>query len=450
MTGQRHIQFAILIVCVALCGIWYASAASRPVTAPEVFDTDPNHIWNRTYACLFMRKGADGTEYGADTPDPLLWDHTRYLMSGESHRRAIACLDDFLNSHAERVVKPIKRAVLQHDLWAVFDWVNRSWDWTSGREWPKQDKEELEKRLVEVIRRLSLTPEQIRGLPDTYATAVAAKSFATDYDSHSPHQPFLPPDLFRAGGPWVCLSAYYEQPTVAAHFTGRSRFLVLLHLPGGRDATLEYLSKLRSLHQAPLLPVPGGSLSMLNLALPQFPVGTEVVLVRQAILIDSEGRLVTTALTEDVQLRVYHAITPGGRYQNDHNGPSSHDQDFFEFRMSRPNLFTRQGAGGLVAVMPGETEYATFSTQGMDPFEFQAEGRTGAVLGRCLGCHSDTGIHSVQSRVQWLGHWQATDESRDPIAWKPTRPLPVSTKDRSSCCYKPIGLRGEAESPLQD
>ena len=123
------------------------------------------------------------------------------------------------------------------------------------------------------------------------------------------------------------------------HFSGRSRFLVFIRLPGGRDATLAYIERLRSSAQFPLL---GG---LLNLALPQFPVATHVALVRQLIVVDSTGKLVPTKLTESVQLRVYHAITPGTRSMNYINGPSSHDQDFFEFRMSGPELFARRNGG---------------------------------------------------------------------------------------------------------
>ena len=105
------------------------------------------------------------------------------------------------------------------------------------------------------------------------------------------------------------------------------------------------------------------------------------------------------------------------------NGPSSHDQDFFEFQMSRPELFARR-SGGLVAVSPGETAYATFSTHGMDPFEEHTfGGGPGIVLNSCRSCHSDSGIHSVQSRVQWMKPWQSAgaqvvEERRDPIAWE--------------------------------
>jgi hypothetical protein len=74
---------------------------------------------------------------------------------------------------------------------------------------------------------------------------------------------------------------------------------------------------------------------VLNLSIPRFPAGTEVALVRQTILIDTEGGLILTALTESVQLRVYRKMTPEPPHINYINGPSSHDQDFFEFRMSR-------------------------------------------------------------------------------------------------------------------
>ena len=172
-----------------------------------------------------------------------------------------------------------------------------------------------------------------------------------------------------------------------------------MRLPGGRGETLVYVRKLRT-SSAPIFS--DSRLHLLNLALPQFPAGTQVALVRQAIVIDTKGRLVPPALTESVQLRVYHTITLGTEYMNYINGPSSQDQDFFEFRMSRRELFARRN-GGLVAVHPGETKYPTFSTHGTDAFESTTPlDRPTVVLERCRGGHSDSGIHSVQSRVQWM------------------------------------------------
>lgn len=116
----------------------------QPPPAPTIFGPDPNHLWNRTYACVFIRQTAEGRQYGADTLDPLLWWQTRYLLSGQSHRRALRCLDEFLRAHAEHLVAdPLKHAILQHDLWAVFDWaaagevfLNNVAIWKFG--WPQQ------------------------------------------------------------------------------------------------------------------------------------------------------------------------------------------------------------------------------------------------------------------------------------------------------------------------
>jgi hypothetical protein len=406
---------AALVSVAAFYGAPAAVAQSHLTGA--IFDSDPNHIWNRTHHCLFARHRADGAEFGADTLDPLLWQRTWYLLTGDSHARALACLDEFLRSHAERAVQdPLKRAIFQRDLWAAFDWA------AAGDDLPEQ-RRELETRLAEVMRRVAITPEQVRRLPDTYAAAVAARQFATEYDPHNPEQAFLPPELFRSDGPWVCLSAYSEDPTAIVHFTGRSRFLAFMRLPGGREATANYIRELRSGTYQPLLRN-GSEPEFLNLALPQFPAGIEVALVRQAIVIDDRGNLAPTGLTESVQLRVYHAITPGSRYMNYINGPSSHDQDFFEFRMNRAELFGNIG-GGLVAVQPDEKEYATFMTHGMDAFvgPTASEG-PGVILTRCLGCHSDSGIHAVQSRLQWMNHPAGrhqpgnNESTADAIAWE--------------------------------
>jgi hypothetical protein len=363
---------------------------------------------------VFIRQTADGKQYGADALDPLMWWQTRHLLTGESHSRTLQCLDEFLRADAEHLVAdPLQQAILQHDLWAVFDWV------AAGDDFPQQ-RRDLEVRLAAAIYRLAITAHQARALPDTYGAAVASRQFASTYDSLNPQKPFLPPDLFQPNGPWVCLSAQLDEPTAIVHFSGRSRFLVFLRLPSGRADTLAYVEKLRSSNQPPLLIDDSGA-SFLNLALPQFPAGTQVALVRQAILIDNQGRLVPTQLTESVQLRVYHAVTTGTKYTNYINGPSSHDQDFFEVRMRRAELFAHQ-RGGLAAISAADAEFATFNTHGIDVFESADPlDEQGPILGRCRACHSDSGIHSVQSRLQWMKspETSVTQSTPDaPIAWE--------------------------------
>ncbi len=86
---------------------------------------------------------------------------------------------------------------------------------------------------------------------------------------------------------------------------------------------------------------------------------------------------------------------------------------------SRPELFAHR-LGGLVAVRQGDTEYATFSTHGTDAFESMSpiDGPS-VILQTCRSCHSDSGIHSVQSRIQWMKHAPSHDDNhRDPISWE--------------------------------
>ena len=114
-------------------------------------------------------------------------DETRHLLSGPSHTQALRLLDEFLITAGDRLIAdPLKRAVLQHDLWAVFDWAAAPR--FDGRD--ERAQTALMTRLARVIRRVALTRAQIEQLPDTYAEA--ARSDAS-----------LPDDLVSAEGKWV-------------------------------------------------------------------------------------------------------------------------------------------------------------------------------------------------------------------------------------------------------
>jgi hypothetical protein len=202
-----------------------------------LFSPDPENIWNRLYRKIHVRSAQDGKEYGFADLDPLLWRNTKYLRNesdGDSNKRTLDLLDSFfLNAQAEHQVRdPVKRAILQRDLWAVYDWAVFS---------------NLADKLGQVIWRLALSPLEINALPDTYAAAIRGKEFAAAYDASRAERAFLPVDLFEANGPWVCVSPSDGQLAAPVHeseLSGRSVFLVLVRLRGGRQATLAYLKRL--------------------------------------------------------------------------------------------------------------------------------------------------------------------------------------------------------------
>jgi len=412
-----RMSFAVALF--AVLGAAVSETGDRP-SAPHntektvtIYDANPAHIWNRLYAALLVREDRHGTSYGADSLDPQLWYETEHLLEGASHARALKVLDEFLQTHAENLIRdPVKRALLHRDLWAVFDW---SVQQSSRSKRPPyvNEKWELQTRLAELLRRLELSPKEIEALPDTYAQAVASGAFAKEYDAANRDRVFLPPDLFDWRGPWVYINASPEAfnsgGVAQAHvqaFSGRSRFLVFIRLPEGRKATLAYLQTLWNFPQ-PWVQGPdfAADQAEVNPDLPSFPAGTQVALVRQMILFDNQGNLAPAPITESVQIRVYRTITttPPRNFGNgDQNEIAKNSgQDFYEIKFSRPLLFAGKD-GGLRATGREEREFSTFQQQGGDVIEYfskhpEFKKTRPPELQTCVSCHSGGGVRSLNS-----------------------------------------------------
>jgi hypothetical protein len=408
----RVIRAAPLILAFAFAVEGEPQRASAQSEAEQVtiYDADPAHLWNRLHSALFVRTASDKRSYGQDELDPLLWPESKHLLAGERHKRVVALLDEFRAKDGHKLIKdPLKRVVFQNDLWAVFDWLANP---TAPYQYRDDDfppvARALQVRLAKAIRRLALSAEEIQRLPDNYAAAITAKTFATRHDPEKPERAFLPADLFDPDGPWVLLGEHMA-PAAPVHVRavhGRSAFLDFINVPPGRTATLAYLEKLGAFPNA-LMPQPADrnarflakNLPRFNPELPQFPVGTQVALARELLVIDDQGKIKPTRLIESVQFRVYREIPKG-----DPAHPEGFDnlvgkQDFYEFRVTRKNLFAG-AAGGLHAVGPQDEEIIPFlNPQPHDPFAEDSAVRPGTfrTIAQCSACHSQPGIHSVEA-----------------------------------------------------
>ena len=364
---NRLLAAALAWVCVT--AIVVSTGQVRPATSsvPPLYHANPNHLWNRIHDVFQVRVARDGTRHGLDTVDPQLWRETRHLLSGPSHARAVAVLDEFLSSHGERLIAdPLRRAVFQHDLWSIFDWLvtTSDGDLTARRA--------LMPRIARVMRRVALGQQQIDALPDTYVLAAGSSATASQATSA------LPRDLLTVPSSWVSIEG--TQPIVPQHASelGRSAFIVLWRVPEGAPATRAYLQKLWEFPQPFVpdesfnLPRDGELRVKINPALPPVPDGTRIALVRLMLLVDDRGSIRPTRLVQSVQLRTL------GR------SPS-----FAEWRMSREQLFAGN-AGGLRPVSQNDREYSTFSAKGLDPFEHERPAGTFEVpriLQSCAICH---------------------------------------------------------------
>lgn len=365
----------------------------------DLYDPDPEHLWNRVWRHLYSRATPDGQTFGHDALDPLLWYDSTHLLEGDPYWRAAALLDEFLNTKgAALVADPVKRAMFQRDLWAVFDWL------AIGDDHGEQ-RAALRGRLARILRAVALTGEQIGALPDNYALAANSGHFYPGYAQDDPRTGYLPAALMQPDGEWLLLGRE-GGPAAMAHtdrfpFYGRSAFLVYIHAPGGRAEALAFARQINA-----------------DRAL-RAPAGLEVALVRRALLINAEGEIMPSPLTESVQLRRF-----------DEHG----EQVFFEFVLRRELLFAGL-AGGLQAT---GGEFALFQSHG-DPFQYGPEFiHEAEIPGTCRGCHVDRGmgivgprsILSVSRERFALGDGQLPDiletsieaEAQAVIAWKQQHP----------------------------
>ncbi len=327
-------------------------AADPPRDSPSVtvYDPDPQHLWNRLHEALHERLEGEGPEDPGEL-DPFRWEDNPYREKGarykrekgETYQRARAVLDEFLAEKGDTLsTDPRKRALLQRDLWVLFDTVAPSRFLVAPDEVDGQI--ELARRVAKILPRLALTADQIKALPDNFAEAVAAGKFPDGFEAGR---------LWDADGPWVLLGSEERVPPLARthveFFGGRSAFFVFLRLPEGREQTLKYLAELRS-----------------NQTASQLPQGAQVALVRQMQLIDDHGRITLTPVIETLQIR----------------GLGAH-----EFKLSRKD-FTA-GKPSLAALGPEDRERDFITRLGRNI----GRGRI-KVLGTCAGCHRPDAMES--------------------------------------------------------
>lgn len=402
----RSIGYACAAI-LAMSLVWHEHVSPRAAVTPALFHAAPQHISNRLYRVLHVRTRPDGKQYGFDALDPLLWTETNYLLEGKSHQQAIALADEFLRTHAQRqITDPLKRAILQRDLWAVLDWADQPNE-PDQTDLPHQpERRELISRLAPIVRSLALSAEELATLPDTYARALQLREFPAAYDSANPNRAFLPPELFDAHGPWVCLGPPSPDLAAPAHdmsFTARSVFLVFARLPGGRDATLAYFKQLADMKtplfvrmKDPNWPQP---MDVWNPQIPQFPEGTEFALVRKLVLPDRDGRLHVTSIVESLQIRHYTDIPHVDPMASRDVNVAQHFQAPSAMELSRTLLFSENHSGlrGITASDPPFLilpVMANGSDEIEDPF---MRTHTYSPFVVCTSCHLGPGIQSMMS-----------------------------------------------------
>jgi len=412
---KRTLAFATLIWAVAGLG----QGASAPVTNQSitsspaaVYDPDPSHIWNRLFAVFYRRKVSSYVNQkrdettarwvGPDVLDPPIGYHPRFVLEDEPFAKCDEALDEFLGRQgAELIRDPLKRAVFQRDLWAVFDVLattNHSPSRASATASHERRRIILQRKLARAIRSLALSQAEIRSLPDTYAAAVRSGAFSDDPSSNN--YDVLPHDLFATNGAWfeIQLNGHLPQHTLLVN--GRSVFRAFFKSPAGTTNVLEdhfrEMEDWRWRYSAWLTNrIPGEKAKPApERPANALPAGTQLLLLREMICLDKDLQMVPTPVVESVQFRITQKKWTSERLIAR------------EAILSRTLLF--QGKrGGLRSVSAGEQSIFGYEDLGLLRVDDKGNGAPCVAFPQnCVSCHS--------TRLLWSQAQASSKPARSP------------------------------------
>src|SRR5262245_21253938 len=373
---------ALGLLCSAQSGL-NPRSGSLPKDEPQaIYHPDPGDSWNRIFYCLFTRtvktrlsqdfsEGAplisgrmgiysefrfsaslfERIESGDGANDPLYpapigaaqaLVEPRYSML----KRALA---DALGESRDRPA--LDRALMQGDVWAAFD-ILSGYRHIKGPQGESLDerRSELLPLLARFIKRLALRPEEIKRLPDNYAAASGVHRL---------------PDLFGPQSDWMEIRWFPERlHDDSARFRRTARvFIKAASRPANRQA---FLNEFRE--------EAGEGAGRL----------AAVALVIQSLLIDSNGAVVPSPITFEVQQRSFIKDGRGNL------APT----ELGQFEISRKLFLSNPRSGGMVALdekagsyLPSAgNDYSFASTQPVDIADF-AEPVYAPLRTRCVPCH---------------------------------------------------------------
>ena len=358
----------------------------QAIYAPDVTDS-----WNRIFHLLFTRqirsrllvepampvqmdheslalseRRVTRIESGDRAIDPLYPSWTwmgssSFDMSPDSRWRIlreprypqfVKALETVTASAAER--SPLARALMQADLWAVYDMLRTIPLMRAGSRGSTPDTvlrtqriEELMPLLARAIRALALTRAEIEALPDNYAAGARAGEL---------------PALFSRESGWMEVRSFHERMHERAVMNRRVTrvFVKPAERPQSEAAFLEGLSQGQ-----------GQSDSL----------GAAALLI-QVLLIAADGTVVPSPITYEVQIRTA-ASDPG---------PSPAGRQILQYELSRRRLLSVPRQAGLVlldelapAYLPIAGNDFSFAT----PPSMDGDPVVVPLRSRCAVCHGE-------------------------------------------------------------
>lgn len=386
----------------------------RSTEPPPLFEADPQHLWNRIFAAATIRSSLlpsvkDGPPVarieGGDRIEFFGWGGTTYWDDPGNVALLAGLLDQFLEKRAEKLsTDPLKRVLLQHDLWTLFDFLMTRHIARVGDLETRFRRNELCGKLARVIQALALPPETLARLPDNYALAIRSGRFPATHD-FDPKRDYLPPHLLSGADEWQELDFYQAQRSedverryVFLHtrtFQGRSYFRVFCRFPNGRSQFENYLRELDAKGIDWRASAQHGSIKLNPDAL-EMPPGTEVALLQFLIGLDTNLQLVPTSIVESVRLLIFKST--GGLADPSTN--MGNGVNASKYTLKRRLALAEGGMqhGGLHRE-PDDMPVYRVLFENEAARDWGSRGRYFSLTADCRSCHSGAG----QTGVQMIG-----------------------------------------------
>jgi len=277
-------------------GVLLLSAA---VLAGEpIYDRKTGHPWDQAREIFYTHRFPTGEIYEHPHAFAPPWrEFVPFAHDAAFHEEVLARLAAVEKlPPAEMEEQPAaRRLIFLGDLWPVFDGFHQALLEVPGDKQATvkaiSRRDELLRRVAGLMKRLELTEEEVRALPNAFQLVGDKKLYPKSFDPSSPREPFFPVDLLDKDGPWVNFSREQE-PSAGGQqhmdfIKHRSLFTLHLRAPDGRDGGVKFLRDWTKSEGKMLL-----------------PSGTMTALLRRALVPTRSGKLLVSPFVESLQLRV--------------------------------------------------------------------------------------------------------------------------------------------------
>jgi hypothetical protein len=289
----------ILIVTPARASAQEPRDSAASYRASPVFDSRPGHPWDEAREVFYVRRFPTGEVFDHPHASAPPWvEFYPFTFDATLYEQALARLSAVEKlPPAQMEEQPaLRRMIFLRDLWPVFDGLSGAHNkWPAAKDKAATSKalarrDELLRHVARVMKRLELSDEEVRSLPDAFKIVADKKLYPKSFDPSSP-KAFFPTDLLERDGPWV---EYSREPAPSAggvshrDFVGkRSVFTLHLRTPDGRAGGMKYLNDFTKSEGQQAV-----------------PPGTMLALLRRALVPSRSGKLLVSPFVESLQLIV--------------------------------------------------------------------------------------------------------------------------------------------------